>query len=70
MPIYEFECENKHRFEMVDLRVGKNSPRVATCSKCGKAAERIVSRSNFGGFTKPKESTVSRGIRNVKARGL
>jgi putative FmdB family regulatory protein len=39
MPLYEFECENGHRFEGVYLITSKPPP----CPKCGKPTKRLIS---------------------------
>lgn len=68
MPIFEYACSSGHRTEVIDLA---NSRREEIpCAQCGEVAVRVPSVSTFGGFTEPKESNVSRAIRQVKSRGL
>ncbi|MBM3944267.1 MAG: FmdB family transcriptional regulator [SAR202 cluster bacterium] len=40
MPTYDYECSNKHRFEM---RQSFSAEPVATCPTCGKKAKRMIS---------------------------
>lgn len=70
MPIYEYRCPNGHTQEVIDLKKEYVNVASLVCSQCGQTAAKIASSARFGGFTAPKESNISRGIRNVKARGL
>lgn len=70
MPIYEYRCRNGHVQEIIDVKREHVDTSTIVCSTCGQIAMRIASVSNFGGFSEPKESKVSRAIRKVKEKGL
>jgi putative FmdB family regulatory protein len=40
MPIYEYECPNGHRFEVIQKF---DDPPVDVCSECGAAVQRLIS---------------------------
>ena len=40
MPIYEYQCPNGHRFEVIQKF---NDPPVDVCTECGEAVERLIS---------------------------
>lgn len=44
MPIYEYECDKGHHFE-VTQRISED--RLDTCIKCDAPAERLISASSF-----------------------
>jgi putative FmdB family regulatory protein len=63
MPIYEFECKSCG-YEFEELRTGKETGTVTTCKKCGKRAEKQISRfsSTIAGGTsnEPIDMTIGR----------
>ncbi|MBW2059193.1 MAG: zinc ribbon domain-containing protein [Deltaproteobacteria bacterium] len=44
MPIYEYQCEGGHIFEVLQ---GINDAEVRECKYCGKRAHRVLSPANF-----------------------
>lgn len=40
MPIYEYECPNGHRFEVIQKF---DDPPVDVCTKCGEPVQRLIS---------------------------
>ena len=46
MPIYEFLCPNKHRFDHLYARF-EDAPAEITCMACGEPAPRIISMTSF-----------------------
>lgn len=64
MPLYDFKCPNGHVTEtIVSLR---DRPEVIRCH-CGEDARRQFPNSNWQiNHDGPKESHISRAIRNVK----
>lgn len=69
MPIFEYECENGHRLEIIDIKNARLE-RVP-CNQCDLHAEMVISVSNWQwGNSASKESSVSRAIGRVKKAGL
>ena len=44
MPLYEYECDNGHRFEVIQKF---SDPPVEVCSKCGAPAHKLISSPAF-----------------------
>ena len=63
MPIYEFRCESCG-YEFEELRTNKETDESAPCKKCGKQAEKKLSRFSSviagGTSTEPIDMTIGR----------
>jgi len=44
VPLYEYECDNGHRFEVIQKF---SDPPVEVCSKCGAPAHKLISSPAF-----------------------
>ena len=44
MPLYEYECDNGHRFEMIRKF---SDPPIAVCPTCGAAVHKLISSPAF-----------------------
>lgn len=69
MPLYDFECSNGHRQELLVASYAAR-PLVLTCH-CGKAAKPVIfSRTSWQFGEAKKGSAVGEAIKRVKKAGL
>lgn len=70
MPIYVFRCQVCGFEKEVMQAYSAAAPVCTICGRCPPQMERVPARTSWQRGDGPKESNVSRAIRNVKARGL
>ena len=66
MPVYEYKCQEGHRFEKIE----KYADKTDKCPQCGSQCERMISPVNFTfGFTYSEKSYIKGNemelVRNV-----
>jgi putative FmdB family regulatory protein len=53
MRFYTYKCENNHRFERHEKT---DAPRETKCDVCGAKAERVITKTYFGGLNEMKQN--------------